>query len=317
MSDLYMQKSAKPMLIAREEPAFDSPEFIYELKFDGERCIAYLDPNDGTQLRNKRNEKMLPKVPELKDIHRQVRHRCILDGELAVLKEGKPDFSEIQRRSLMSNPLKIELASVQSPASFVAFDILYDTDHSVCDLPLMDRKQLLSEVIAQETPHLSLSRFIEEKGTAFYQAVEKQDLEGIVAKRKNSTYHMGERTKNWVKCKNLKDEDFVICGYIYKQENLVSLVLGQYNHSGELCCTGHVTMGVSREDFRHILAVPKTEYSPFKEQPATSSKGACWIVPALVCTVKYMEKTKDGKLRQPVFKGLRLDKQPQECIANR
>lgn len=316
MSDLFAEKNVKPMLIAREEPAFDSPEFLYELKFDGERCIAYLDSNQGTELRNKRNEKMLPKVPELKDIHRQVRRRCILDGELAVLKDGRPDFSQIQRRSLMSNPLKIQLASAQYPASFVAFDVLYDTDHSVCHLPLIERKQLLSEIISQETSLLSLSRFIEEKGIAFYHTVEKQDLEGIVAKRKDSSYHMGERTKNWVKCKNLKDEDFVICGYIYKQENLVSLVLGQYNHRGELRCMGHVTMGVSREDFRRILTIPETEHPPFKEQPTASSKDALWIAPVLVCTVKYMERTKDGKLRQPVFKGLRLDKQPRECITD-
>lgn len=111
MSDLFEQKGIKPMLIGLEGEAFDSPDYLYELKLDGERCVAYLDPRSGTELRNKRDLKMLPKVPELSEIHKQVRCRCILDGELAVIKDGRPDFYEIQRRSLMSNPLKIKLAS--------------------------------------------------------------------------------------------------------------------------------------------------------------------------------------------------------------
>ena len=102
--DLFESKNIKPMLIGEMQEAFDSPDYIYELKLDGERCIAYLD-KDSTDLRNKRNIKMLAKVPELSNIHKQVKCRCILDGELIVIKDGKPDFFEIQRRSLMSNYL--------------------------------------------------------------------------------------------------------------------------------------------------------------------------------------------------------------------
>lgn len=124
MGDLFQDKNIKPMLIGAEGEAFDSEEYLYELKLDGERCIAYLDA-EGTELRNKRNMKMLPKVPELSQIHRQVRCRCILDGELAVIHDGKPDFFLIQKRSMMSNPLKIELESQRHPACFTAFDILF------------------------------------------------------------------------------------------------------------------------------------------------------------------------------------------------
>ena len=97
--DLFEQKNIHPMLIGADGEPFDSPDYIYELKLDGERCIAYLDPKEETELRNKRNVKMLPKVPELGDLHKQVKKRCILDGELLIIKDGKPNFAEIQRRS--------------------------------------------------------------------------------------------------------------------------------------------------------------------------------------------------------------------------
>lgn len=129
--DLFDKKDIKPMLIGEMTDAFDSPDFIYELKLDGERCLAYLDPKGSTELRNKRNVKMLLKVPELSEIHRQVKCRCILDGELIVIKNGKPDFFEIQRRSLTSNEFKIHLQTQKYPASFTAFDILYYKDHDV------------------------------------------------------------------------------------------------------------------------------------------------------------------------------------------
>ncbi len=104
--DIFDTKNIKPMLIKNTREAFDSPDFIFELKLDGERCIAYLD-NNGTELRNKRNQKMLIKVPELSNIHKQIKSKCILDGELIVIEDGKPSFKEIQRRSLMTNTFKI------------------------------------------------------------------------------------------------------------------------------------------------------------------------------------------------------------------
>ena len=314
MNDLFETKNIKPMLIGQEGEAFDSKDYIYELKLDGERCIAYLDPDKGTELRNKRNVKMLPKVPELSEIHRQVSCRCILDGELAVIRDGRPDFSEIQRRSLMSSPMKIELASKQSPACFTAFDILYCQDHSTNLLPLTERKKLLDQAVISESARFAKSRYIEEKGIAFYNLAEQRDLEGIVAKRKDSLYYFDKRTKDWIKCKNLKDEDFVICGYIPKENHMTSLVLGQYEN-GSLVCRGHVTLGVGGENFRRIKAIPVRNSPPFAV-PSEKNENAVWIAPLLVCTVKYMEKIEHGGMRQPVFKGLRNDKTPEECMTN-
>ena len=139
MTDIWETKNINPMLIGAEGESFDSEEYIFELKLDGERCIAYLD-KDKTILKNKRNILMLPKVPELSDIHKSINVRCILDGELAVIKDGKPDFFEIQKRSLMSNPVKIETAAKKYPACFTAFDILYYEDRQVTNLPLTNER---------------------------------------------------------------------------------------------------------------------------------------------------------------------------------
>lgn len=308
----FDQKNIAPMLIGADSTAFDDDNYIYELKWDGERCIAYLDPKAGTELRNKRNVKMLSKVPELNSLHTQVKTKCILDGELMILKNGKPDFYEIQRRSLMTNSFRIDLLSKQYPASFIAFDILYYKDHDITLLPIVERKKYLEKVFNQETERMALSRFVEGQGIALYDLAEKQELEGIVAKRKESVYIQGKRTKEWIKIKNLKDEDFVVCGYIYKSNHMISIVLGQYEND-KLIYKGHVTLGVGGENFRKIHVLSKMK-CPFHQVPEGNDE-AIWVVPELVCTVKFMDYTVSGSMRQPVFKGLRDDKLPKECVS--
>ena len=307
--DMFENKDIKPMLIGEMRDAFDSPDYIYELKLDGLRCIAYLDKS-GTELRNKRNIKMLIKVPELSEIHRQVKCRCILDGELIVTKDGEPDFFEIQRRSLMTNTFKIQIAASKLPASFIAFDILYYDDHEVKDLPLMQRKKLLEKAVV-ENERVAISRYIEESGVEFYKLAKQNHLEGIVAKRVDSKYYIDKRTKDWIKIKNLLDDDFVVCGYIFKNSGVISIILGQYSGK-ELVYKGHVTMGMSTADFQLIKSIPEIN-STFNDIPS-GNEDAVWIEPILVCTVKFMMKTANGSLRQPVFKGLRNDKVPKDCV---
>lgn len=312
MKDIFELKEIKPMLIGSNSEAFDSEDYIYELKLDGERCLAYLD-SSGTDLRNKRNVKMLSKVPELSEIHKQAKARCILDGELIVIKDGKPDFFEIQRRSLTSNEFKIRLQSNKYPASFTAYDILYYEDHEVVTLPLMERKKLLEKAII-ESDRLAISRYIEKHGIEFYKLTEQQDLEGIVAKKKDSKYFFDKRTKDWIKIKNLQDDDFVVCGYILKENNITSIVLGQYDGK-DLIYKGHVTLGVSGEDFRTVSNTKRMVRPYFLELPP-GNESAIWIEPVHVCTVKYMMKTSTGSMRQPVFKGIRDDKEPHECVVS-
>ena len=312
--DLFEDRNAKPMLVGAEGDAFDDPAYIFELKLDGERCLAYLDPKSGTELRNKRSVRMLPKVPELSEIHKQVNRRCVLDGELMVMVDGVPSFFEIQRRSLMSNRFKIELAAAKYPACFTAYDILYYDGEQVTDLPLSERKVLLKKVIKSENDRLAVSRIIDGQGTALYQLAEQRNLEGVIAKRRDSRYYPGKRTKDWIKIKNLQDDDFVVCGYILKAEHVTSLVLGQYR-GHTLIYKGHVTLGLSRDDFAVISAHERLEGAPFREYPPGSGNDrAIWLRPDLVCTVKYMEKNARGGLRQPVYKGLRPDKKAEECV---
>ncbi len=312
MADIWETKNIKPMLIGVEGSPFDSEEYIYELKLDGERCIAYLD-NNKTILKNKRNILMLPKVPELAEIHKNVNVRCILDGELAVIKDGRPDFFEIQKRSMMSNPVKIDMAAKKYPACFTAFDILYFEDRQVTNLPLIERKELLQKAVKSEDSRFAVSRFIEKNGIAFYNLAKQKELEGIVAKHRDSKYYFDKRTKDWIKIKYLQDDDYVILGYVPKENNMNSIILGQYSNS-RLVYKGHVTLGVGGEPFRRIKSLDKTSCS-FSEIPK-GNENAVWVKPELVCTVKYMMKTESGSMRQPVFKGLREDKSPEECTCN-
>ncbi len=312
MADIWKTKDIKPMLIGVEGSSFDSEEYIYELKLDGERCIAYLD-RDKTVLKNKRNMLMLPKVPELAEIHKNVNVRCILDGELAVIKDGKPDFFEIQKRSMMSNPVKIDMAAKKYPACFTAFDILYFEDRQVTDLTLMERKSLLQKAVISENGRFAVSRFIEKNGIAFYNLAKQKELEGIVAKHRDSKYYFDKRTKDWIKIKYLQDDDFVVLGYVLKENSMNSIILGQYSN-GQLIYKGHVTLGVGGEPFQKMKSLDRTS-CPFSEIPK-GNENAVWVKPELVCTVKYMMKTESGGMRQPVFKGLRDDKPPEECVDN-
>lgn len=313
-TDLFDIKNIKPMLIGKESAPFDDNNYLYELKWDGERCLAYLEPDKPPELRNKRNIKMLPKVPELESISRQVRHRCILDGELLILKDGKPDFSLIQRRSMMADRFRIELDAKQNPATFLAFDLLYYEDASTMLLPLTDRKELLSKAVA-DSPSLAVSQYISTQGTALFQFSKERELEGIVAKEKDSIYIPDKRTTNWIKMKVMMEEDYVVCGYIPKGNHMTSIVLGQYRNT-HLIYKGHVTLGVGGPAFQQILSCPRRSQAPFSFYPVgTGNERAVWLCPKLVCIVKFMHHTKNGGMRQPVFKGLRFDKLPEECIA--
>lgn len=307
--DIFDEKNIAPMLIGETGEAFDSADFIHELKLDGIRCIAYLG-DDKTELRNKRNQRVTRIYPELSEIHRQVNGRCILDGEVFVMMDGKPYFAEMQRRALMSDKFKITLAADKFPVTFTAFDILYKDGEQIINLPLMQRKEILCNVVS-ESGRLSVSRYIDTQGIALYKLTEAQGLEGIVSKRKNSKYRFGIRTKDWIKVKNLLDDDFVVCGYIEKEKSVVSIVLGQYAED-TLVYKGHVTLGVSGHDFAVIRAQRRLHAHPFPDFPK-GNESAIWIAPDLVCTVKFMERTSNGSMRQPVFKGLRDDKLPKAC----
>lgn len=297
MRDLFQEKNISPMLIAQMQDPFDDPDWIYELKLDGCRCIVYLE-QDRTILRNKRNMELLPRFPELKNIHKQVRDRCVLDGELVVMVNGVPDFYELQKRTMLTNKTRIALEAARLPASFVAYDCLQVGDSVLLDMPLIDRKKILQELVC-ENERIAVSRYIPEKGTELFRLTVEKQLEGVVAKKADSLYHQGKRTKDWIKFKRMADREFIICGY--EAGKVISLILGEYK-DGELSYAGTVTWGVRRE----LLKVLREGSCPFPHQAITMDNNVVWCKPEKICTVEYMPNTLDA-LRQPVFKGIRDD----------
>lgn len=311
-SDLFESRHASPMMIGRDEQPFDAEDYIFELKLDGERCLAYLDENE-TVLINPKGRQLQVQMPELANIHKQVNQRCILDGELHILLEGISSFDEVKRRSGMNNKIRINVAAKQAPISFVVFDILYGNGRQLTDLPLMERKEILAKTVT-ENERMPLARYIEEAGIDFFNAVKKRGLEGIIGKQKNSLYQMGKRTKDWVKIKNLLDGEFVVCGYLINTGSAASIILGQYNAQGQMQYKGHVTIGKNNEDFPPIKKQPQVESSPFNEELPSGNEQAIWVKPTLVCTVIFMAYNTKGGLRQPVFKTLRPDKNAREAV---
>lgn len=304
---LFETRDLKPMLLSEIKEPFDSPDYLYELKFDGIRCVAYVSPEE-VDLRNKRGLSLLASFPELRRIAACVDAPCVLDGELIVMSGGKVDFETVQSRVLKSSPEKVKLASHFHPASYVAFDILHYAGHDLLDDPLVNRKSLLNETI-HEHEMLAISRCIEDHGIAFFEMTHAQALEGIVAKRKNSLYYPGKTSKDWLKIKNLIDEDFVACGYIEKGHGIVSLILAQYDKR-KLVEQGHVTLGVSLEKIAGFPATTRAPYGIIQQE------GARWFRPMRVCTVTYMERTSAGGIRQPRLKGFREDKHTRECTVH-
>lgn len=308
--DIFDEKNIKPMLIAEMKEPFNSPDYIYEIKWDGIRCVSYLD--NSTDMRNKRNKLMMPTFPELSDLYKQARVKCILDHELVVLKNGKPDFYEVQKRAIMTNPFKIQLAANKHPASIIAYDILYYKNKDISLLPLIERKKYLEDV-AYENNFLAVSRFIENNGVELFDVVKEQNLEGVVAKKKKSLYWQGKNTKDWIKFKVLVTEDCIICGYIKKENNMTSIILGQYD-DGELVYKGHVTLGAGLKTLNKYKYKIINE-SPFRSTPP-GNKEAIWIEPELVCIVEYMPTEKES-FRRSVFKGIRDDKIAEECVVRK
>lgn len=304
MSDLFHDKNISPMLLNEVKEPFDDKEYIYELKLDGIRCIAYLGKD--VVLQNKRFNDVTEIYPELSDMSKCVKRNTVLDGELVVLTDGKPDFYALQKRSLMSDKFRIQLAARSNPVQFAAYDIIYYDGKDLTDKPLMERKAILQEKV-KEGNGLSISRYIEEKGIAFFELAKAQDLEGIVAKKKDGLYHIGKRTSEWIKIKVMQDEDLLICGFQPDEDGVPKdLILGYYDEKGNLKCRGKVYLGVSKEERALILQYAKK--NTVKGAWFEKYKNVVWLKPELVGTVRFMHETQNGGMRQPVWKGLREDK---------
>lgn len=302
--DLFYKRDLSPMLLEEATP-FDSKDYIYELKLDGIRCLVYLE-NNKTTLINKRGKDVTNIYPELSNIHKLCKKKCILDGEIVLIDEGKPNFYELQRRSLLTDKLKIEYYAKNKPINFSAFDILYYDGFDLTKKSLLERKQILLEKI-KISPRLSISRYIENEGTAFFNLTKEKGLEGIVAKEKSSKYFFNTRAKSWLKIKNYIEEDLIICGYTIVDDMPKDVVLGYYDTNGILIFRNIVYKGINR--FENKILINAKKGKKLFDIPNVK-----WILPTIVCCVRYMEKTKNNGMRQPVFKGIRDDKLAKDCI---
>ena len=289
-----------PMLAITGDNAFDNEEWIFEIKWDGYRAVADVS-NKPLQLYSRNGLSFLGKYPVIENELKEQTHPMILDGEIVAYNEdGKPDFQALQH---FDDDSEVTLI-------YHVFDLLFLNGHSTKDLPLIQRKELLRDALT-ETPHVKFCDHVEREGKAFYNTILEANLEGMMAKKKSSTYREGIRSEEWIKIKNHNTDEAVILGYTQpkgSRKYFGSLILAKY-HEGELRFAGHVGTGFndkSLKEIHGILEPLETKKMPFDKNPPTNTPPT-WVKPRLVCTVKYAELTNDGLFRHPVFIGLRED----------
>lgn len=294
-----MNSFSKPMLASSASEPFDGDEWIFEIKWDGYRAIAEV----GEQLRfySRNGLSFKGKYSLIESALNKQKHNMILDGEIvAYNNKGMPDFQLLQH--FEDNP--------DVTLIYHVFDLLFLNGHSTKELELMQRKELLKEALT-ETPNLKFNYHVENEGKAFYKSIEKSDLEGMMAKKKKSTYQEGVRSQAWLKVKNHKTDDAVIVGYTKPQgsrKKFGSLILGQYR-DGKLHFAGHVGTGFNDKSLKEIYELLQplvTKQVPFDETPPVNAPPT-WLKPKLVAVIKYSQMTKENVFRHPVFVGIRED----------
>jgi bifunctional non-homologous end joining protein LigD len=311
----WFERKIKPMLAFKSKP-FSSDDFIYEIKWDGTRCIAFVDvERKRLRMQNRRLMEISHRYPEI-DFFNFLNQNAILDGEVVVFHNGKPSFSLLQQREHIDSRLKIEVLSKRIPAVYIAFDILYTSkDGWIADLRLTERKKIL-EKVSCEAVRVVKSEFIEGRGFEFYEKAVEMGLEGIIAKKKDSIYQPGKRSHSWLKLKKKNTLDCIIVGWMegegWRSGKFGSLVLALMGKNG-LFHVGQVGTGFDSEfiDWFYSRLRDIEIQKPWFE--AEFRRKVHWVKPVYVCEVEFLEVTEDRKLRAPVFKRLRSDKSPEEC----
>ena len=294
MKDIFNEKNIKPMLLEETYKPFNDKNYIYELKFDGIRALIYVSKKDITII-SRRGNILNKTFPELLEIKNNITNKCIFDGEIVLMEDSKPSFQKLQERMRLKNENKINYYKENYPVTFVCFDILYE-NKDLTKLPLIKRKEILSHY---EDNNLFIKSKVVEDGIKLFNFVKKNNLEGIVAKLKTSEYIIGKRTKNWLKVKNIKEDDYIIGAY-QEKEFVITLAMGKLINN-QLHFISKVTIGKKHPDYQLIKLCKKTKnkFLDFNEEDYI------YIEPKYTCTIIYLEKTKDGHLRHPVFKNIR------------
>jgi bifunctional non-homologous end joining protein LigD len=309
-------KTVKPMLATLVDKPFDAPGWTYEIKWDGYRAIAFLN-NGSVNLISRNNKSFNEKFYPLYEVLRQTNMQAVLDGEIAVLNDqGIADFSALQNwRSEADGEL-----------IYYVFDILWVNGYNLEGLPLFERKEILKQEV-QEEGMIRISENFETSATEFLSAASKLGMEGIMAKKADSIYTEGERTKDWLKIKANKRHEVVIGGYTQNEgssKTFSSLLVGVYDN-GKLNYMGKIGTGFNRKVQDELMSrmkkleVPKAPFTevpdvnkPSRFRPNPSQASVTWVKPQLVCEVSYIGLSDEGIMRHPSFEGLRTDKEAKE-----
>lgn len=305
--DGSMPRTVRPMLATAVREAFDHPDWIFEVKWDGYRAIAEIREGD-VSLYSRNGISFAKKFFPVTEALRKFGFDAVLDGEIVVVDDqGRPDFQALQHfRDSRSGHL---LYSV--------FDLLSFQGHDLRGLPLLKRKELLKKVLPSSST-IRFSDHVEKEGVLFFRVAEEKGLEGIIAKHAQSIYETGKRSRQWLKVKTRLTQEGVIAGFTEAgggRKYFGALVLGLFE-GGELKYIGHVGGGFSEKDLKDIREKLDTlvrDECPFPVRPQTNAS-VTWVRPELICEVALSGWTEDGVMRQPVFLRLRGDKDAGEVV---
>lgn len=321
-----------PMLAKAAElpPAHEDDEWGYEVKWDGVRALLWAD-HGHVRVQSRTQREIADRYPEVKAIGRALGAReVVLDGELVALDEqGKPSFERLQSRMNAGSDAAIKRAARGTPVTYVIFDLLHADGRSLLHEPYARRRELLDALdlngTAWRTPVYHRGH-----GAALLAATREQGLEGIVAKQLSSTYEPGRRGGAWRKLRNRLRQELVIGGWLEgegsRSNRIGALLVGDREQPGApLRYAGRVGSGLTEamlDDLLTRLRARARDSSPFAPPASTPRaarppRGARWTEPELVAEVEYSERTSEGLLRQPVFKGLRDDKPPEQVVRER
>lgn len=309
-----MPSRLEPMLATLGDHPFSDPNWLFEIKWDGVRALAWISPGALT-LRSRASVDITKRYPELASLPEALAVRqAILDGEIVALDStGHSDFQLLQERMHVRAPSE-HLVS-QIPVVYFAFDVLYCDGYDLRQAPLFERKQLLQRLL-HTSECFRYSDHQLERGKELFELARKNGLEGIIAKRTDSSY-VSDRSANWVKLKVTNTIDAVVGGWTAARTSAIpfgSLLLGLYQGK-KLRFIGHVGSGFDAKKLDEISGKLKSLASPtcpFETVPETNEKPS-WVTPSLVARVKFSGWTQERSLRHPVFLALREDAQPADC----
>jgi bifunctional non-homologous end joining protein LigD len=313
--------SIHPMLASVIEKPFDDPDWLFEIKWDGYRAVAFID-DGGVRLVSRNQNDLTPRYPELRELAKFVTAKnAILDGEVVVLDEqGRSSFSLMQQRTGIRSQGRQATPRSELPVLYYAFDLLYLDGYDLRRASLDERKRVLKEILTLGEIVRYSDHYVGQ-GVALFDAAKQKGLEGILAKRRSSTYEE-RRTREWLKIKITQTVDCVIGGYTDPEgtrQYFGSLVLGLYNEKKKLIHVGQAGTGFDQATLKQISGILKpieTSRNPFTGE--VEARNVHWVKPLRVAEVKFSEwthETNEGglKLRAPVFMGLREDKNPEDC----